>query len=148
MPAFLDKQAQLSIEDANEIRLVISIRWVIEALERWSVARRWSWLTPGVPRMIRISRTSAELPHKVHCLLEARENLMTHPAIYESNDPPGVGMFWHSLAEEFNPSVMGKENEFHQSIENAERIGNCKRLNDIGESEGIIGIRGRSTTSP
>ncbi|GFX93336.1 hypothetical protein TNCV_151421 [Trichonephila clavipes] len=39
------------------------------------------------------SGTSAELPHKVHCLLEARENLMTHPKIYESNDPPGVGMF-------------------------------------------------------
>ncbi|GFV04526.1 hypothetical protein TNCV_3322231 [Trichonephila clavipes] len=25
--------------------------------------------------------------------LEAWENLMTRPAIYESNDPPGVGMF-------------------------------------------------------
>ncbi|GFV49725.1 uncharacterized protein TNCV_1792931 [Trichonephila clavipes] len=34
-------------------------------------------------------RTSAELPHKVQCLLEA---LMTHPNIYECNDPPGVGM--------------------------------------------------------
>ncbi|GFV52909.1 hypothetical protein TNCV_2875771 [Trichonephila clavipes] len=28
MPAFMNKQAQLSIEDANETRLVISIRWV------------------------------------------------------------------------------------------------------------------------
>ncbi|GFV93973.1 hypothetical protein TNCV_3573261 [Trichonephila clavipes] len=33
-------------------------------------------------------------------------------------------------------------------ITNAKRIGNCKRLNGIGESEGIIGIRGTSTTSP
>ncbi|GFT54704.1 DDE Tnp4 domain-containing protein [Trichonephila clavipes] len=32
MPPFLDKQAQLSIEDAKETRLVISIRWVIEAV--------------------------------------------------------------------------------------------------------------------
>ena len=33
-------------------------------------------------------------------------------------------------------------------IANAKWIGNCKRLNNIGESEGFIGIRGRSTTSP
>ncbi|GFY24031.1 integrase catalytic domain-containing protein [Trichonephila clavipes] len=33
-------------------------------------------------------------------------------------------------------------------IANAKRIGNGKRLNGIGETEGIIGIRGRSTTSP
>ena len=31
---------------------------------------------------------------------------------------------------------------------NAKRIGNCRRLNGMGESEGIIGIRGRRTTSP
>ncbi|GFT15984.1 hypothetical protein TNCV_3315461 [Trichonephila clavipes] len=30
MPEFLDKQAQLSIEDANETRLVASMRWVVE----------------------------------------------------------------------------------------------------------------------
>ncbi|GFV58097.1 DDE Tnp4 domain-containing protein [Trichonephila clavipes] len=39
MPAFLDKQAQLSIEDANAIRLVTLIRWVVEAvngqLKKW-----------------------------------------------------------------------------------------------------------------
>lgn len=33
-------------------------------------------------------------------------------------------------------------------IANAKRIGNCRRLNGMGESEGIIGIRGRRTTSP
>ncbi|GFW89614.1 hypothetical protein TNCV_1024981 [Trichonephila clavipes] len=32
MPAFLDKQAQLSTEDANETRLVTSIRWVVVAV--------------------------------------------------------------------------------------------------------------------
>ena len=32
-------------------------------------------------------------------------------------------------------------------IANAKRIGNWKSLNGIGESEGIIGIRGRSTSS-
>ena len=31
-------------------------------------------------------------------------------------------------------------------IANAKRIGNCKRLNGIGESEGFIGFLGRSTT--
>ncbi|GFT54258.1 hypothetical protein TNCV_2467651 [Trichonephila clavipes] len=36
------------------------------------------------------SGISAELPHKVRCLFEARENPMTHPNIYECNDPPGV----------------------------------------------------------
>ncbi|GFS99969.1 hypothetical protein TNCV_4196501 [Trichonephila clavipes] len=35
-------------------------------------------------------------------------NLMTHPAIYGSNDPPGVGMFWHSLVEGIPPSSEGK----------------------------------------
>ena len=33
-------------------------------------------------------------------------------------------------------------------IANAKRIGNCKRLNCIGESKGFIRISGRSTTSP
>ncbi|GFW68512.1 ATP-dependent DNA helicase [Trichonephila clavipes] len=32
MPALLDKQAQLSIEDAKETSLVTSIRWVVEAV--------------------------------------------------------------------------------------------------------------------
>ncbi|GFV20393.1 DDE Tnp4 domain-containing protein [Trichonephila clavipes] len=32
VPEFLDKQAQLSTEDADEIRLVTSIRWVVEAV--------------------------------------------------------------------------------------------------------------------
>ncbi|GFX01289.1 hypothetical protein TNCV_3729581 [Trichonephila clavipes] len=54
------------------------------------------------------SGTSAELPHKVRCLFEARENPMTPPNIYECNDPQPWEC-WHSLAEEFNPSVMGKE---------------------------------------
>ncbi|GFW22792.1 DUF5641 domain-containing protein [Trichonephila clavipes] len=43
------------------------------------------------------SRTSAELPGKVHCLIEARENPMTHPNIYECNDPPrcgNIGDYW------------------------------------------------------
>jgi len=31
---------------------------------------------------------------------------------------------------------------------NVKRTGNCKRLNGMGESEGIIGIRGRRTISP
>ncbi|GFW26891.1 uncharacterized protein TNCV_1377341 [Trichonephila clavipes] len=33
-------------------------------------------------------------------------------------------------------------------IANAKRIGSCKRLNGISESEGIIGIRDRNTTLP
>ncbi|GFW99561.1 hypothetical protein TNCV_3417941 [Trichonephila clavipes] len=60
------------------------------------------------------SRTSAELPHEVHCTLGSAGNLMTHPAIYGYCDPQA----WepsHTLVEEFNPSVMGKENEFHQT---------------------------------
>ncbi|GFS47587.1 hypothetical protein TNCV_3133801 [Trichonephila clavipes] len=43
------------------------------------------------------SRTSAELPHKVHCLIEARENPMMHPNIYECNDPPRRGNVRHPL---------------------------------------------------
>ncbi|GFU50530.1 hypothetical protein TNCV_4883981 [Trichonephila clavipes] len=54
------------------------------------------------------SGTSAELPHKVRCLFEARENPMTHPNIYDCNGPQAWEC-WLSLAEEFNPSVMGKE---------------------------------------
>ncbi|GFV77105.1 uncharacterized protein TNCV_691731 [Trichonephila clavipes] len=42
-------------------------------------------------------RTSAELPHKVHCLIEARENPMTHPNIYECNDPSRRGNVRHPL---------------------------------------------------
>ncbi|GFU94203.1 hypothetical protein TNCV_1302531 [Trichonephila clavipes] len=60
------------------------------------------------------SRTSAELPHEVHCTFGSAGNLMTQPAIYGYSDPQA----WepsHILAEEFNPSVMGKENEFHQT---------------------------------
>ncbi|GFU95963.1 hypothetical protein TNCV_253141 [Trichonephila clavipes] len=37
------------------------------------------------------SGTSAELPHKVQWHLEARENPMTHPDIYECNELPGRG---------------------------------------------------------
>ncbi|GFX38465.1 hypothetical protein TNCV_2344381 [Trichonephila clavipes] len=43
------------------------------------------------------SRTSAELPHKVHCLIEARENPMTHPNIYECNVPSRRGNVRHPL---------------------------------------------------
>ncbi|GFT43140.1 hypothetical protein TNCV_5119911 [Trichonephila clavipes] len=43
------------------------------------------------------SRTSAELPHKVHCLIEAWENPMTHPNIYECNDPLRRGNVRHPL---------------------------------------------------
>ncbi|GFW32467.1 hypothetical protein TNCV_676261 [Trichonephila clavipes] len=43
------------------------------------------------------SRTSAELPHKVQCHLEARENPMTHPDIYECNDPSRRGNVRHPL---------------------------------------------------
>ncbi|GFX65702.1 hypothetical protein TNCV_4093941 [Trichonephila clavipes] len=32
LSAFLEKQAQLCIEDANETRWVTSIRWVVEAV--------------------------------------------------------------------------------------------------------------------
>ncbi|GFU68285.1 uncharacterized protein TNCV_834121 [Trichonephila clavipes] len=39
------------------------------------------------------SVTSAELPHEVHCTFGGAGNLMTHPAIYLSSDPPGVGAF-------------------------------------------------------
>ncbi|GFT86038.1 hypothetical protein TNCV_3256671 [Trichonephila clavipes] len=43
------------------------------------------------------SGTSAELPHKVRCLLKARENPKTHPNIYECNDPPGRENVMHPL---------------------------------------------------
>ncbi|GFW95872.1 hypothetical protein TNCV_1625321 [Trichonephila clavipes] len=43
------------------------------------------------------SRTSAELPRKVHCLIEARENPVTHPNIYECNCPPRRGNIRHPL---------------------------------------------------
>ncbi|GFW64269.1 hypothetical protein TNCV_2415191 [Trichonephila clavipes] len=43
------------------------------------------------------SRTSTELPHKVHCLIEARENPMTHPNIYECNDLSRRGNVRHPL---------------------------------------------------
>ncbi|GFS68184.1 hypothetical protein TNCV_439311 [Trichonephila clavipes] len=43
------------------------------------------------------SRTSAELPHKGRCLVEARENPKTHRNIYECNDPPGRGNVMHPL---------------------------------------------------
>ncbi|GFW51555.1 hypothetical protein TNCV_4212331 [Trichonephila clavipes] len=33
------------------------------------------------------SRTSAELPHKIHCTFGSAGNLMTHPEIYGSSDP-------------------------------------------------------------
>ncbi|GFX61263.1 DDE Tnp4 domain-containing protein [Trichonephila clavipes] len=40
MSAFLDKQAQLFIEYANETRLVISIRWVVEVVNGQHKKRR------------------------------------------------------------------------------------------------------------
>ncbi|GFX10458.1 hypothetical protein TNCV_1868531 [Trichonephila clavipes] len=40
------------------------------------------------------SRTSAELPHRVHCLLEVRENLMTHPQFMS----PMIPRAWECLA--------------------------------------------------
>ncbi|GFV44341.1 DDE Tnp4 domain-containing protein [Trichonephila clavipes] len=40
MPAFLDKQAQLSIADANETRLVILIRWVVKEVNGQHKKRR------------------------------------------------------------------------------------------------------------
>ncbi|GFU49291.1 hypothetical protein TNCV_4122021 [Trichonephila clavipes] len=60
------------------------------------------------------SRTSAELPHKGRCLVEARENSMTLPNIYECNVPSRRGNVRHPLLRN-SPSVMGKENEFHQT---------------------------------
>ncbi|GFT53485.1 DDE Tnp4 domain-containing protein [Trichonephila clavipes] len=49
MPAFLDKQAQLSIEDANETRLVISIRWVVEAVN--GQHKKWKALNNIIPNV-------------------------------------------------------------------------------------------------
>ncbi|GFX75834.1 hypothetical protein TNCV_2238061 [Trichonephila clavipes] len=43
------------------------------------------------------SGTSAELPHKGRCLVEARENSMTLPNIYECNDPSRHGNVRHHL---------------------------------------------------
>ncbi|GFX61389.1 transcription factor Sox-6 [Trichonephila clavipes] len=43
------------------------------------------------------SRTSAELPHKVQCHLETRENPMTLPDIYECNDSSRRGNVMHPL---------------------------------------------------
>ncbi|GFW96604.1 hypothetical protein TNCV_2846611 [Trichonephila clavipes] len=50
MPEFLDKQAQLSIEAANETRLVISIRWVVEAVN--SQHKKWRTLNNIIPNTI------------------------------------------------------------------------------------------------
>ncbi|GFU80129.1 hypothetical protein TNCV_580091 [Trichonephila clavipes] len=60
------------------------------------------------------SGTSAELPHKGRCLVEARENSMTLPNIYECNDPSRRGNVRHPLLRN-SPSVMGKEKAFHQT---------------------------------
>ncbi|GFW90581.1 hypothetical protein TNCV_566191 [Trichonephila clavipes] len=50
------------------------------------------------------SGTSAELPHKVRCLLKARGNPKTHPNIYECNDSPGRGNVMHPLQKKIVPS--------------------------------------------
>ncbi|GFT17626.1 hypothetical protein TNCV_2587381 [Trichonephila clavipes] len=49
MPAFLEKQSQLSIEDANETRLVISIRWVVEAAN--GQYKKWRTLNNIIPNV-------------------------------------------------------------------------------------------------
>ncbi|GFV33488.1 hypothetical protein TNCV_318141 [Trichonephila clavipes] len=43
MPEFLYKQAQVSIEYANETRLVISIRWVVEVVN--GQHKKWYLMT-------------------------------------------------------------------------------------------------------
>ncbi|GFW94533.1 DDE Tnp4 domain-containing protein [Trichonephila clavipes] len=48
MTAFLDKQAQLYIEDANETRLVISIRCVVEAVNVHH--KKWKALNNIIPK--------------------------------------------------------------------------------------------------
>ncbi|GFU88870.1 DDE Tnp4 domain-containing protein [Trichonephila clavipes] len=49
MPAFLSKQAQLSRKDANEVRLVISIRWVVEAVN--GQHKKWRALNNIIPNV-------------------------------------------------------------------------------------------------
>ncbi|GFX22536.1 DDE Tnp4 domain-containing protein [Trichonephila clavipes] len=49
MFAFLNKQAQLSIEDDNETRLVISIRWVVEAVNEQ--LKKWRALNNIIPNV-------------------------------------------------------------------------------------------------
>ncbi|GFU77805.1 uncharacterized protein TNCV_1138131 [Trichonephila clavipes] len=44
-----------------------------------------------------------------------------------------------------SPVPLKTRRERERFTVNAKRIGSCKRLNAIGESEAIIGIRGRST---
>ncbi|GFU40544.1 DDE Tnp4 domain-containing protein [Trichonephila clavipes] len=65
MPAFLDKQAQLSTEDANETRLVASIRWVVEA---WYWARTRDKASHG-PIPIPLGYRGHEDYVKVVCLI-------------------------------------------------------------------------------
>ncbi|GFW99795.1 hypothetical protein TNCV_3420241 [Trichonephila clavipes] len=47
------------------------------------------------------SRTSAELPHKIHCTFGSAGNLLTHPAIYGSSDPEGIPPFSEGKRNEF-----------------------------------------------
>ncbi|GFR06087.1 DDE Tnp4 domain-containing protein [Trichonephila clavata] len=47
VPDFLDKQAQLSTEDANETLLVTSIRWVVEAV----IQELWRALNNIIPNV-------------------------------------------------------------------------------------------------
>ncbi|GFU94283.1 hypothetical protein TNCV_9681 [Trichonephila clavipes] len=55
------------------------------------------------------SRTSAELSHKDHCLWKRGKSGDATRNCYESNDPSRrENVFGSSLAEEFNPSVIGK----------------------------------------
>ncbi|GFX76122.1 DDE Tnp4 domain-containing protein [Trichonephila clavipes] len=49
MPAFLDKQAQLSTEDTNETCLVTSILWVVEAVN--SQIKNWRALNNIIPNV-------------------------------------------------------------------------------------------------
>ncbi|GFV80118.1 hypothetical protein TNCV_1476811 [Trichonephila clavipes] len=47
------------------------------------------------------SRTSAELPYKVHCTFGSAGNLLTHPVIYGSSDPEGIPPFSEGKRNEF-----------------------------------------------
>ncbi|GFT16354.1 hypothetical protein TNCV_194511 [Trichonephila clavipes] len=84
----------------------------MDMVDAWSLAedsilKVWDPLSLclfGPNRNLRRVTAQGSLP-----FLESAGNLMTHPAIYGSNDPPGVGMFLqHSLSKGIPPPSEGE----------------------------------------
>ncbi|GFU05501.1 hypothetical protein TNCV_3291411 [Trichonephila clavipes] len=52
MPVFLDKQAHLLTEDANETRSVTSVSWVVEAVN--GQLKKWRALSNIIPKCVQM----------------------------------------------------------------------------------------------